>query len=214
MCSSDLPNTGGMGAFCPVSVATDELIERVRREVLAPTIRELAGRGTPYQGILYAGLMLAADGTLSVLEFNCRFGDPEAQTILPVLPESATRHLAEIAAGRWRPDETVLQPAGAAVATVLAAPGYPEKPEVGAAIVLPRGDEPDTLVFHAGTYRDPDGTLRVHGGRVLTVSGLGRSVPEAAQRSAALCERIAFQGKTWRRDIGWREIKRAGAARG
>ncbi len=208
------PNTGGMGAYCPVSVATDELIERVRREVLAPTIRELAGRGTPYQGILYAGLMLAADGTPSVLEFNCRFGDPEAQAILPVLPEGATRHLAEIAAGRWRPDETVLQPAGAAVATVLAAPGYPEKPEVGAAIVLPRGDEPDTLVFHAGTYRDPDGTLRVHGGRVLTVSGLGRSVPEAAQRSAALCERIAFQGKTWRRDIGWREIKRAGAARG
>ena len=103
---------------------------------------------------------------------------------------------------------------GAAVATVLAAPGYPEQPEVGAAILVPRDVEPGTLLFHAGTCRDPDGTLRVHGGRVLTVTGLGETVPQAAERSAAACERIAFQGKTWRRDIGWREIQRAGAARG
>ena len=134
--------------------------------------------------------------------------------MLPVLPRGATRHLADIAAGGWKPVETCTPATGAAVATVLAAPGYPEKPEVGAAILVPRDVEPGTLLFHAGTYRDPDGTLRVHGRRVLTVTGLGESVPQAAERSAAACERIAFQGKTWRRDIGWREIQRAGAARG
>jgi len=97
---------------------------------------------------------------------------------------------------------------------VLAARVYPEKPELGAAILVPRDFEPGTLVFHAGTSQDPDGTLRVCGGRVLTVTGLGDTVPQAAERSAAACERIAFEGKTWRRDIGWREIQRAGAARG
>ena len=96
--------------------------------------------------------------------------------------------------------------------TVLAARGYPDQPEVGAAIVLPEEPPADALVFHAGTYRDPDGTLRVHGGRVLGVTGLGDTVAEAAARGAALCERISFQGKTWRRDIGWRELQRAGAA--
>src|SRR5439155_1261494 len=104
----------------------------------------------------------------------------------------------------------------AAVATVLAASGYPERPELGAAIVVPRDLEPGTLVFHAGTERDPDGGLRVHGGRVLTVTGLGDTVVEAARRSADACELITFPGKTYRRDIAWRETReaRAGAARG
>jgi len=209
------PNTGGMGAYCPVSVATTGMLERVRREVLAPAIRELAAQGSPFQGVLYAGLMLAGDGTLSVLEFNCRFGDPETQALLPVLP-GVTRHLAEIAAGRWRPTQTTLTATRAAVAAVLAAPGYPDRPELGAEIIVPRDLEPGTLVFHAGTARDPDGTLRVHGGRVLTATGLGDTVAEAARRSTDACELITFPGKTYRRDIGWREIReaRAGAARG
>jgi phosphoribosylamine---glycine ligase len=209
------PNTGGMGAYCPVSIANAGLLERVRREVLEPAIRELASQGAPFQGVLYAGLMLAADGKLPVLEFNCRFGDPETQALLAVLP-GLTSHLADIAGGRWRPRETTLAAARAAVATVLAAPGYPDKPELGAAIIVPRDLEPGTLVFHAGTYRDPDGALRVHGGRVLTVTGLGDTVAEAARRSSDACELISFQGKTYRRDIGWREIReaRAGAARG
>ena len=209
------PNTGGMGAYCPVSVATAGMLERVRREVLAPAIRELAAQGSPFQGVLYAGLMLAGDGTLSVLEFNCRFGDPETQALLPVLP-GVTRHLAEIAAGRWRPAQTTLTATRAAVAAVLAAPGYPDRPELGAEIIVPRDLEPGTLVFHAGTARDPDGTLRVHGGRVLTATGLGDTVAEAARRSTDACELITFPGKTYRRDIGWREIReaRAGAARG
>jgi phosphoribosylamine--glycine ligase len=209
------PNTGGMGAYCPVSVATAGMLERVRREVLEPAIRELAAQGAPFQGVLYAGLMLAADGTLAVLEFNCRFGDPEAQALLPVLP-GVTRHLADIAGGRWRPRESTLAATRAAVATVLAAPGYPQRPELGAAIGVPRDLEPGTLVFHAGTERAPDGGLRVHGGRVLTVTGLGETVGEAARRSTDACELITFPGKTYRRDIGWRETReaRAGAARG
>ncbi len=209
------PNTGGMGAYCPVSIATPALLERVRRDVFEPTLRELAGRGAPYAGVLYAGLMLARDGTPYVLEFNCRFGDPETQALLPVLP-GVTRHLAHIAGGTWRPREATLAPARAAVATVLAVSGYPDTPELGASISVPR-DVPDgTLVFHAGTARDPDDTLRVRGGRVLTVTGLGDSVAEAARHSADACELITFPGKAYRRDIGWREIgrerARAGAA--
>jgi phosphoribosylamine--glycine ligase len=209
------PNTGGMGAYCPVRLATAELLARVRRDVLEPTIHELGRQGAPYQGVLYAGLMLGDDGAIRVLEFNCRFGDPETQAVLAVLPPGVTRHIAEIAAAAWKPVDAGVPPTRAAVATVLAARGYPETPELGAAIVVPRDVEPGTLIFHAGTYRDPDGTLRVCSGRVLTVTGLGHTVAEAAQRSAAACERIAFEGKTYRRDIGWREIRgRAGAARG
>jgi len=209
------PNTGGMGAYCPVSLATPGMLQRVRREVLEPTIRELAAQGAPFQGVLYAGLMLAGDGTLAVLEFNCRFGDPEAQALLPVLP-GVTRHVADIAAGRWRALEAALTTTRAAVATVLAASGYPDRPALGAAISVPRDLEPGTLVFHAGTERDPEGGLRVHGGRVLTVTGLGDTVGEAARRSSDACELITFSGKTYRRDIGWRETReaRAGAARG
>ncbi len=182
------PNTGGMGAYCPVSVATPGLLERVRREVLEPAIRELAAQGAPFQGVLY---------------------------LLTVLP-GVTRHLAAIAAGGWTPPDRTLTATRAAVATVLAAPGYPDHPQLGASIVVPRDLEPGALVFHAGTARDGDGTLRVNGGRVLTITGLGETVAEAAKRSSDACELITFQGKTYRRDIGWRETReaRAGAARG
>jgi len=131
------PNTGGMGAYAPVSFATPALLARVRREVLEPTLRELASRGTRYQGVLYAGLMVAPEGTVRVLEFNCRFGDPEAQAVLPVLRRGATADLAAIATGGWRPTGDVMPAVGAAVTTVLAARGYPEHPETGAAIDLP-----------------------------------------------------------------------------
>src|SRR2546426_404033 len=209
------PNTGGMGAYCPVSIATPGMLERVRREVLEPVIRELAAQGAPFQGVLYAGLMLASDGTLAVLEFNCRFGDPEAQALLPVLP-GVTRHLADIAAARWRPRETALAATRAAVATVLAAPGYPQRPELGAAIVIPRDLEPGTLVFHAGTQHDAAGGLRGHGGRGLPGTGVGGAGGGAAGRRAGRCELVTVPGKTYRRDIGWRETReaRAGAARG
>ncbi len=211
------PNTGGMGAYCPVSLTTAPLLARVRRDVLQPVLREMAAQGAPYEGVLYAGLMLTGDGTPYVLEFNCRFGDPEAQAILPALAPGITTQLGDIARGRWRPgggETGVIAPTRAAVTTVLAARGYPEKPERGAVIRIPSPEDlgSDVVVFHAGTSRDSGGTLRTAGGRVLNVTGLGADVPAAARASAAACERIAFEGKTWRRDIAWREIRRAGTA--
>jgi len=206
------PNTGGMGAYCPVGLTSPALLQRVRREVLEPTLAELARRGARYQGVLYAGLMVARDGTPNVLEFNCRFGDPETQAILPALAPGVSEHLWDIARNEWRPTTDLIAPQRAAVTTVLAAPGYPEKPELGAAIELPQDLGPDVLVFHAGTSRDPDGMLRVHGGRVLNVTGLGTTVAAAARSSAAACARIDFQGKQYRHDIAWREVRRAGAA--
>ena len=206
------PNTGGMGAYCPVTLTTPALLAQLRHKVIEPVLREMAAQGAPYEGVLYAGLMLAPDGTPYVLEFNCRFGDPEAQAILPGLPKGATKHLLDIARRRWRPKRQVIAPTRAAVTTVLAARGYPEKPERGAAIRIPNDLGPDVVVFHAGTAREADGTLRTAGGRVLSVTGLGTDVPAAARASAAASERIAFDGKTWRRDIAWRELQRAGAA--
>ncbi|MGH7752105.1 MAG: phosphoribosylamine--glycine ligase, partial [Gemmatimonadales bacterium] len=175
------PNTGGMGAYAPVSLAGPRFAERVKREVMLPTIRELANRGALYQGVLYAGLMLRPDGRLSVLEFNCRFGDPEAQAVLPILPQGVLRHLHDIAAGRWKPPAKLdFAAQGFAVTTVLAARGYPDAPEKGAAIALPATLPETTLLFHAGTARDAPGQLRVAGGRVLNATGLGRTLADAA----------------------------------
>ena len=210
------PNTGGMGAYCPVGIATDALLARVRAAVFEPVLREVAALGTPYEGVLYAGLMILPDGTPSVLEFNARFGDPETQVLLPAMLPGFTQHLIAIAQRQWRPLPTqqVLAVERAAVTTVLAARGYPDNPEKGVAIRLPDPAElgNDVIVFHAGTYRDNEGSLRTSGGRVLNVTGLGATVSDAARASRGAAERIAFEGKTWRRDIAWREIERAGAA--
>lgn len=210
------PNTGGMGAYCPVGIASPALLERVRVEIFEPVLREVAAQGAPYEGVLYAGLMILPDGAPSVLEFNARFGDPETQVLLPALPAGVTRHLVAIAERQWNPPERqfVLEPDRAAVTTVLAARGYPDNPEKGVAIRLPNPAElgDDVIVFHGGTYRDNEGRLRTSGGRVLSVTGLGATVPLAARASRAAAERIAFEGKTWRRDVAWREIERAGAS--
>ena len=210
------PNTGGMGAYCPVSITTDALLARVRAEIFEPVLREVAAQGTPYEGVLYAGLMILPDGTPSVLEFNARFGDPETQVLLPAILPGFTQHLIAIAQRQWRllPTQQVLAVERAAVTTVLAARGYPENPEKGVAIRLPDPAElgEDVIVFHAGTYRDNEGRLRTSGGRVLSVTGLGATVSDAARASRGAAERIAFEGKTWRRDIAWRETQRAGAA--
>ena len=210
------PNTGGMGAYCPVGIATEALLARARTDVFEPVLREVAAQGSPYEGVLYAGLMILPDGTPSVLEFNARFGDPETQVLLPALLPGFSEHLVAIAQRRWNPVVTqqVLTVERAAVTTVLAARGYPDNPEKGAAIKLPDPAElgDDVIVFHAGTYRDNEGKLRTSGGRVLNVTGLGPTVAVAAQASRRAAERISFEGMTWRRDIAWREIQRAGAA--
>ena len=210
------PNTGGMGAYCPVTIATEQLLARVRTEVFEPVLREVAAQGAPYEGVLYAGLMILADGTPSVLEFNARFGDPETQALVPALLPGFSEHLAAIAQRQWNPlpSQQLLAVERAAVTTVLAARGYPDNPEKGAAIRLPDAAElgNDVIVFHAGTFRDPEGRLRTNGGRVLNVTGLGANVPLAARASRTGAERISFEGKTWRRDVAWREIQRAGTA--
>lgn len=205
------PNTGGMGAYSPVAIASPLLLQRVAETVFTPVLTGLRDAGAPYRGVLYAGLMIRKDGSPAVIEFNCRFGDPEAQAILPTIPGGILPVLRMIAEGGWMPPGHALGDAKhAAVATVLAAPGYPDAPRLGAAITLPADSERegDLHVFHAGTQRDPDGTLRVAGGRVLAVTATAPTVAEAAAQSRAAAEAIQFEGRQYRRDIGWREIAR------
>ena len=200
------PNTGGMGAYAPVSIATHDLLQMVERDVLLPTLAQLDDEGAPFNGLLYAGLMIGTDGSPSVIEFNCRFGDPETQAILPLIDGGLTDLLDAAARGTALPQVRVRR--GAAVTTVLAAPGYPDAPRRGAAITIPDDLPTGVTVFHAGTDI-ADGTLRVSGGRVLTVTGVGESFAEAQAASRAGSEAIQFEGKVWRRDIGWREATRA-----
>ncbi|HSC58112.1 MAG TPA: phosphoribosylamine--glycine ligase [Gemmatimonadales bacterium] len=200
------PNTGGMGAYAPVSIATHDLLQMVERDVLLPTLAQLEDEGAPFNGLLYAGLMIGTDGSPSVIEFNCRFGDPETQAILPLVDGGLTDLLDAAARGTALPQARVRR--GAAVTTVLAAPGYPDAPRRGAPITIPDDLPTGVTVFHAGTDIG-DGTLRVSGGRVLTVTGVGESFAEAQAASRAGAEAIQFEGKVWRRDIGWREATRA-----
>lgn len=200
------PNTGGMGAYAPVTIATPALLERARREVLAPMLAQLTREGAPYNGVLYAGLMIAPDGAIRVVEFNCRLGDPEAQVALPLVGSGLTECLYRVARGE-RPSPLSIVP-GAAVTTVLAAEGYPDSPRKGAAIIIPPALPEGVTVFHAGTAMDTDGTLRAVGGRVLTVTAVAPTFAEAQARSRWAAEAIAFPGKVFRRDIGWREAAR------
>ena len=200
------PNTGGMGAYSPVALATPELLARVRDQVCLPVLAELDRRGTPFSGVLYAGLMVGPTGDVSVVEFNCRLGDPEAQVVLPLLEDGLTDAFWQIAHGDAPAPLPVAE--RAAVTTVLAARGYPDTPEKGAAIAIP-ADLPDGVtVFHAGTVLDADGTLRVAGGRVLTVTATAQSFTDAQEHSREAAARIDFAGKQFRSDIGWREQER------
>ena len=207
------PNTGGMGAYAPVSLAGDVLLDTIRTTILLPVLGALATDGATYRGVLYAGLMISDSGVPSVVEFNCRFGDPEAQVVLPVVRDGILAHLWAIAASEaWRPERKTAPHRGAAVTTVLAAPGYPASPRKGAAISLPAPLPDDTLLFHAGTSLDDDGVLRTGGGRVLCATGVGVDIVGASAASQRLAEAIEFDGKVFRRDIAWREVARAGAA--
>ena len=213
------PNTGGMGAYAPVSLAMPDpaglsagIVETALERIFLPTLAAMREQGRPFTGLLYAGLMLTADGP-KVVEFNCRFGDPETQAILPLLHITPTLLELMLAVARGEPlppaEHTVSR---FAVTTVLAAAGYPEKPRTGDPIELPPAPR-DVLVFHAGTKRDADGRLVTAGGRVLAVTGLGSTFEEAHRRSAAYAESVRFAGKQYRADIGWRELaRRAGAS--
>lgn len=200
------PNTGGMGAYSPVSLASPALLERVKRDVLFPTLEAMRRLGTPFTGVLYAGLMIDPAGVPSVVEFNCRLGDPEAQVILPLIAGGLTDCLWRVAKGE-RPSRMDTTRA-AAVTTVLASRGYPEHPEKGAAITLPESLLEGVTIFHAGTQRSGDGVLRVEGGRVLTVTAVAPTFREAQQLSRDTADAIEFDGKLFRADIGWREAAR------
>ena len=195
------PNTGGMGAYSPVSElsapAVEELLETVHRPVLA----ELAARGAPFVGLLYAGLMLTEGGT-KVLEFNCRFGDPETQAILPRIDDDLLEALVGAADGNLGPVELGVSNE-AAVTVVLASRDYPERGDSGTPIEGVEEAEAGALVFHAGTAIR-DGRLVTNGGRVLNVTGVGASVERAREAAYAACARISFDGMQYRRDIGTR----------
>ena len=193
------PNTGGMGAYSPVPFldgdAPSELVDRIHR----PVLTELARRGTPFVGLLYAGVMLTAEGP-RVLEFNCRFGDPETQAIVPRLEDDLLEPLARAAAGSLDGVE-IAASESAAVTVVLASAGYPEAPESGEEIEgLEEADAAGALVFHAGTALH-GGKLKSAGGRVLDVTAVGPSVAEARERAYEAVGRIHFPGAHYRRDI-------------
>jgi phosphoribosylamine--glycine ligase len=206
------PNTGGMGAYTPVSIATRAVLQDVADRVVGPTLTAMRLRGAPFRGLLYCGMMLTADGA-KVVEYNCRFGDPETQVVLPVLKaglldlrmRSSTSGLG--ASGDASASE------GAAVTTVVAAPGYPDTPRTGGEIQIP--DAPaGVLTFHAGTARDITGRLVSSGGRVLAVTGVAPDFAEAAALSREHASKIRLADAQLRRDIGWREMERRARAAG
>ena len=203
------PNTGGMGAYAPVSLATPELMRRVKETIVDPTLRAMRTTDAPFRGLLYCGLMLTDDGP-KVVEFNCRFGDPETQVVLPLLKSPLLPYLVASAVdgGLSNTAELEFLP-DAAVTTVVAAHGYPDSPRKGDEIDL-SGVPDDVIVFHAGTSRT-SGSLRTSGGRVFAVTGVAPTFAEAQARSRRGAEQVRFADRVMRRDIGWREQgRRAG----
>ena len=194
------PNTGGMGAVSPPPGSSDAELDDAVRRVLQPCVDALRERGTPFVGCLYAGLMLTPSGP-RVLEFNARFGDPEAQVLLPMLDEPALELLTAAARGELQPG-TVRVAHRAAAGVVAAAAGYPDTPATGQAITGLDRLDPDALVFHAGTRRDPDGTLRTSGGRVLCVVAAAADLAAARECAYENLGRVHFDGMQFRRDIG------------
>lgn len=216
------PNTGGMGAYAPVSLDTAALREFVKVAIVDPTLAALRDAGAPFTGLLYAGLMLTARGPM-VVEFNCRFGDPETQALLPLMSNSLLEPMLTVARGRsladapefeWRPE--------ACATTVLAAAGYPAEIRTGDRIAFPEPED-GVYVFHAGTrFAQLDAAhpgvlpavpaVVTAGGRVLAVTAIAPTLREAAASSRRYAEHIAFAGKQMRHDIGWRELEREAQA--
>jgi phosphoribosylamine---glycine ligase len=202
------PNTGGMGAYSPAPIVTQEMSDRVMREIIEPTIKEMAARGTPFKGVLFAGLMITATGP-KLIEYNARFGDPETQVLMMRLKSDLLAALLATTDGvlsnfdlRWSDD--------AALTVVMAANGYPGTPQKGTEI---KGLElaqavPNVEIFHAGTRRDGS-RLIADGGRVLNVTGRGKTIAEARDAAYAAIAKIDWPGGFYRKDIGWRALQRS-----
>ena len=201
------PNTGGMGAYAPVSIASGAMIDDAMERIIHPTLHALRKQNRTFTGLLYAGLMIASDGP-RVVEFNCRFGDPETEAILPLMESSLLDLVLAVSRGESLSGATIEWSPQCAVTSVLAAHGYPEDARKGDDIHLPpppRG----VHVFHAATARDRETqALVTNGGRVLAITGVGNTIEEAAGCSRDYAERVAFDGKQFRRDIAWRELER------
>ena len=200
------PNTGGMGTYSPAPIVTPDLLRITQSDILDPTLKGMKAEGMPYKGVLYAGLMVE-DGKPRLVEYNARFGDPECQVLMlrlksdlvPYLVASAKGGLAHLPAPQWHDM--------AAVCVVFAAKGYPDSPLSGSII---RGAEqdfgPDVTVFHAGTTRAEDGSLRAAGGRVLNVCARGATIQDARDKAYAAISQIDWPGGFYRSDIGWRAL--------
>jgi phosphoribosylamine--glycine ligase len=183
------------------------VIDQAMNTIVLPTLAELRKRGAPFRGLLYPGLMLTSDGP-RVVEFNCRFGDPEAQAVLPVLRGSLLDAMLLVARGEPLGATSLTWNGRYAVTTVVAAQGYPGTARTGDAITLP-ALRAEVLVFQAGTAMDPRGTLVTAGGRVLALTGVASTFDAAQTASRATAQSVQFEGKQFRSDIGWREQQRA-----
>jgi phosphoribosylamine--glycine ligase len=202
------PNTGGMGAYSPAPVVTPEIHDRIMREVIRPTVEGMAADGRPYTGFLYAGLMIDELGSPRVVEYNCRFGDPETQPIMMRL-KSDLIDLCEAALDKKLDTVSADWDSRAAIGVVLAAGGYPEAYEKGNVISgLELADSADTKVFHAGTASDDAGNIVTSGGRVLCATALGNTVAEAQIKAYQTAERISWKDAFYRTDIGYRAVAR------
>ena len=202
------PNTGGMGAYSPAPIVTPEIHARVMREIIVPTVQGMAKDGVPFSGFLYAGLMIDDKGNPKTVEFNCRMGDPETQPIMARLKtdllgvmEHAVNGTLDTVELEW--DRRI------ALGVVMAAANYPDTPRQGDVITGIPAETVDCVTFHAGT-KLAQGQLTVAGGRVLCVVGLGDSVKVAQKRAYQAVDQIHFEGAQFRRDIGWRAVKRPG----
>ncbi len=201
------PNTGGMGAYSPAPVLTDALRDRAMDEIVRPTAETLADEGTPFNGILYAGLMLTADGP-KLIEYNVRFGDPECQVVMPRIEGDFAEMCLAVAEGELADLEILLEDAHV-MTVVVAADGYPGTPRTGGAISgIEEAEEDGAIVFQAGTA-EKDGELVASGGRVLAVTAAGGTLAEARDAAYAALGKIDYVDGFARRDIGWRELERA-----
>lgn len=205
------PNTGGMGAYSPAPVVTPEIHDRIMQEVIYPTVQGMAAEGNPYTGFLYAGLMIDQDGTPKVIEYNCRFGDPETQPIMMRMQSDMVELCLAAIDKRLDQVESKWDPR-ASIGIVLAASGYPSAYDKGDVISgLPQIEVEGEKVFHAGTSNNA-GDIVTNGGRVLCATALGNSVSEAQTRAYELAKQISWKGMFYRNDIGYRAIERENQA--
>lgn len=201
------PNTGGMGAYSPAPVVTAEMHEKIMRQVIEPTVAGMASEGTPYVGFLYAGLMISPDGVPNVIEFNCRFGDPETQPIMMRLKSDLAQLCLAALEGELDQQQIDFDDR-TALAVVMAAAGYPGSYPKGDVISADWTETEETKVFHAGTTLNDAGEVLTNGGRVLAVTGLGTDVRSAAETAYSKVKQISFSGVEYRSDIGYQAIAR------